>query len=729
MNRLPRPLLGALLVAVVLGGAAPLLRTDGGEGTIEIIERWSVDWRFRLRGARAAEPQLALVVFDDATAERAGPLFERRAGWAKVIAAVSASGPKVIGIDAVFEVPERLLGPELQQAVGDWAQDHPAPEGETERLLSDIGRELDGDRTLADTLKAAGNVVLIISAGSGAHAADPSLLGRARYGQSTVGDRPPPEIGALVVSQPIIAAAARSMGFATVAEDETRTVRRLTFARALSGGIYMPFTLPFVAGARGLGRGQLAYLGPQQEARLGDQVVPLDRDGIWLDFPGPAGTVPTYSAIDVVEGRVPAEKLKDKLVLIGVTRIGYDSARTPFGNVPGVEVQAAAADNVLRGKSLRRSDRTTDLLIVLGLCVTAALLFAPRRASPAVQVTGGAVLLVGWFVGSTLAFSRGGWWLPWVMPGLGLTLTLLTGLALSYASEAVQRRQLKKAFGHYVGDDVLAELVRHPEKLALGGERRTLTVFFSDIRDFTTLSEKLSPVELVAFLNTYLSPMTRAVLKQGGLLDKYIGDAVMAVFGAPVPREDHAEQGLRCVLQMHAELEALNAGPLQRFGLRVAIGTGINTGDMVVGNMGSEERFDYTVAGDAVNLASRLEGLSKVYGVYCLVGEGTRRAAGAEFQFRELDLVQVKGKHEAIAVHELLSGPGRVVSTWLELAAWNAGLVAFRAGKLGEARRRFTEFARVNPGDLAVQRYLERLAELPEEAPADFSAVSAFKTK
>jgi adenylate cyclase len=223
--------------------------------------------------------------------------------------------------------------------------------------------------------------------------------------------------------------------------------------------------------------------------------------------------------------------------------------------------------------------------------------------------------------------------------------------------------------------------------------------------------------------------MTRAVLAQGGLLDKYIGDAVMGVFGAPVPSARHAAMALQCVLEMHRELDALNAGPLQRFGLHVAIGVGVNTGDMVVGNMGSAERFDYTVAGDSVNLASRLEGLSKVYGVFCLVGDATRRAAGDGFHFRELDLVQVKGKHEAVPVHELLSGPGRTVSSWPLLEAWEAGLAAFRAGKLPAARHEFGRFATANPGDLAVQRYLERLSELPEEAPEGFSAVSAFKTK
>jgi adenylate cyclase len=664
--------------------------------------------------------ELALVVFDDAT----GALFERRSGWARVIDAISAAKPKVIGVDAVFDAPERLLGEPLQARVEAWKTSEHAPEP----LLEDIARELDGDQLLADTLRRAGNVVLILSEGGTTGAVEPAALGKARFGQSTPSDGLEP-IAALVSSRPEITAAARGLGLATVAEDATRTVRSQRFARGDASAVYMPFVVPLIAVAQGVNRGQLAYIGPEQEVKIGEALgVKLVNERLWVDFPGPARTVPTYSAIDVVEGRVPTDALAGKIVLLGVTRYGYDLARTPFGMVPGVEIQAAIADNVLSQRSLHRTTRTTELLLVAGLGVLIALLFL-GRVGPVAQISAGLSLVLAWLLIAHVTFMHDGTWLPVVMPSLSMLLTLFVGLALAYTSESVQRRQLKKAFGHYVGDDVLDELVQHPEKLALGGERRTLTVFFSDIRDFTTLSEKLSPVELVAFLNTYLSPMTRAVLRQGGLLDKYIGDAVMAVFGAPVPRVDHAEQALRCVARMHEELATLNAGALKRFGIEVAIGVGVNTGDMVVGNMGSEERFDYTVAGDAVNLASRLEGLSKVYGVYCLVGDGTRRAVGEAFTFRELELVQVKGKHEAIAVHELLSVEGTVLSTRAELAAWNTGLAAFRAGQLPEARRAFGVFAAANPNDLAVERYLSRLAELPEQAPADFSAVTAFKTK
>lgn len=722
-----RAFIATLISGLLVAGLSPFLRSESGLAGLEVLERWALDIRFQLRGPRAPDPSIVLVVFDDATAERSGPLFERRAGWAKVIDAIAAMKPQVIGVDAVYDVPERLLGTELQARVAEWKAKHEPTDEKTGALLEEIARELDGDQTLAESITRANNVVLIVSESTGTSNVEASQLGKARFGQSTPSDQLQP-LKTIIASQPDIIAASRGMGLAVVREDATRTVRAQRFARGDETAIYMPFVVPLVGVARGINRGQFAFLGPTQEVKIGELTVPLVNDSAWIDFPGPARTFPTFAAIDLVEGRVPKEALEGKVVLLGVTRFGYDVVRTPFGFVPGVEIQASVADNVLNGRYLKRVEQSTELLLIVGLALLISLLFI-GRLGPVLQISLGAAVLGSWLVVTHVLFVKSTLWLGVVTPSIAILLSLFVGLAVSYTSESLQRRQLKKAFGHYVGEDVLDELVLHPEKLSLGGEKRELTVFFSDIRDFTTLSEKLSPVELVAFLNTYLSPMTRAVLRQGGLLDKYIGDAVMAVFGAPVPRADHAEQALRCVARMHEELAVLNAGPLKKFGIEVAIGCGVNTGDMVVGNMGSEERFDYTVAGDAVNLSSRLEGLSKVYGVYCLVGDGTRKAVGAGFLFRELDLVQVKGKNEAIAVHELLSVEGAALSKRAELDAWDAGLAAFRAGKLPEARVAFGKFVAANPDDLAVKRYLERLAELPEHAPADFSAVTAFKTK
>ncbi|MEW5739173.1 MAG: adenylate/guanylate cyclase domain-containing protein [Myxococcota bacterium] len=731
MTRLRHPAVAAALVAALVAVTTTLLRSELGGGPLELLERWVLDLRFVARGPAPVSSDLTLVVFDDATVGTGELLFERRAGWAKVVRAVAASGAKVIGVDAVFDQPERLLSPELSARIATWREGHPTlPPGDEAALLAETARELDGDGELEAALREAGNVVLILFAGEGdpAPGLDTSLA-RGRYAQSTLAAVPPPSAPRVVASLPRLTAAAKALGFANVDEDPTRTVRRMSLAVSHGEGVYLPFAVAAAAQYLGLGRGRLAYLGPQQQVKLGDRPLALDRDGVWLDYRGPSGSYPSFSARDVVAGKVPREALQGKLVLIGVTRFGYDLARTPFGFMPGLEVQATAVDQVLRGQGLQRTSRTVDLLVTLALGLAIAALFASRRPSPGAQIAGAVLLLGGWVVGSQWAFVRWSTWAPLIGPAVAVLACALTGLALSYAAEATQRRALRRAFGHYVGDEVLDELLAAPNALELGGERRRLTVLFSDIRDFTTFSEALPAERLVQVLNTYLSPMTRAVLAKGGMLDKYIGDAVMAVFGAPLKREDHADQALRCALEMHRELEALNRGPLKELGLEFSIGVGVNTGEMVVGNMGAETRFNYTVAGDAVNLASRLEGLTKHYGVFCLVGDGSRSAASGDFRFRALDLVQVKGKHEAITVWELLAGPDREVARYERLDAWEAAVTAFRAGKLADARAHFARFSEVNPDDVAVKLYLERLAALPPEAPPDFSPVTVFTTK
>ena len=731
MSRLRHPAVVAAAVALAAALAASLSRSETGQGWLELLERWSLDLRFQLRGPRAASPDIALVVFDDETARRAGTLSERRVGWAQVVRAVKAAGARVIGIDAVFDAPEQLLSPEVAARVRAWREAHPGAGGAEEAaLLADVAAELDGDGALEAALREAGNVVLILFQGEGDSPAGLEAgLSRARYAQSTPPPEPLPEEGRVVASLPRFNAAAKGLGFATFAEDETRTLRRLALARGFRGGTYAPLVVPVAAAYLGVGRAKVAFLGPQQEVHLGERVVPLEGNGAWLNYRGPEGSYRTYSAVDVVEGKLPPGALEGKAVLVGMTSLGFDRARTPFQRMPGVEVQATALDNLLVGDFLRRVPRATDLLVAFGAGLLVALLFASRRVPPAAQAGGALAVLAGCWAGATWLLSSRGTWVAVVGPSLAVAAAAAAGLSLSYAREAVQRRKLKLAFSRYVGEDVLAELLRDPAALSLGGERRRLTVLFSDIRGFTTFSETLPPERLVAVLNTYLSPMTRAVLVQGGLLDKYIGDAVMAVFGAPLRSDAHVAQALSCVLQMHGELAALNAGPLKEMGLEFHVGVGLNTGDMVVGNMGAEDRFDYTVAGDAVNLASRLEGLTKPYGVFCLVGDATQAGAPDAFRFRALDLVQVKGKHTAVAVWELLSGPGREVARYERMDAWERGLAAWRAGDLPGARASFSAFADANPGDAAVTLYLERLAALPERAPADFSPVAVFTTK
>jgi adenylate cyclase len=726
------PALGGLAVALAVAlafGGARLGRLP--ELGLERLERATADLRFRLRGSRPTSPLIALVAFDDRTVTEAPELFQRRAGWAQLLRALEELGPEQVGIDALFTDPEHLLAPDLEAAIR--AQLALAPDAGTPEsaLLARVGEELGGDGALEQALAELGTATLIMHAGDTGAAsptADPSWS-RGRYGQVVQGGLAPRPAANVLASLPRFNARAAALGLATVYEDDTNTVRAVELGREHGGGLYAPLALQLLRRHLGVDRGQLAWLGPEEAVTVGPRRFALEGDrSLYLNFRGPADSFPTYSAIDVARGRVPSEALRGKIVLVGLSHLGHDRVRTPFSpSVPGFEVQATFLDNLLAGDPLRRAPWWADAAIPLALGLLVALAFF-LVGSPGNQVITSLGVLGSYLAAATWLFAARDRWVPVAGPVASVLGATLACLALSYLGEGRQRRWLRRSFARYLGNELIDELVQDPSRLRLGGERRTLTVLFSDIRDFTTLSERLDPEQLVSFLNTYLTPMTQAVLAEQGLLDKYIGDAVMAVFGAPLPRVQHADQGLRTVLRMHEALAELTPLLAQQ-GLELKIGIGINTGEMVVGNMGSAERFDYTVVGDAVNLASRLEGLTKVYGAFCLVGEATVRAAGPGFRFREVDRVQVKGKREPVAIHELLGGPGRELARYAEPQAFEAALADYRAGRWAQARTAFAACAARDPGDKVAALYVQRLAELGEQAPDGWTGTHAFHTK
>jgi adenylate cyclase len=361
------------------------------------------------------------------------------------------------------------------------------------------------------------------------------------------------------------------------------------------------------------------------------------------------------AAADVIEERAPAGALTGKLALVGFTATGFDKSATPFAPVaPGVELQATVLDNVLHGASLRRPwwmmPAEAALIVLLGVVLGIAL---RRLGTPAaLMIALGAALLCAWggqrlFESARLAVGG-----AYVL-GAVLSCTLAGAVARA-VSEEREKRWIREAFRHYLNPEVTELLARAPERLRLGGERREITILFVDIRDFTGISETLRPEVLGELLNAYLGAMTDVVFRHDGLLDKYIGDAVMAFWGAPVQEQNNAVRCCRAALDMTTTVRALRERwrPLGR--PLFEIGIGINTGEAAVGNFGSPQRFNYTAVGDDVNLASRLEGLNKEYATEVLITERTREAIGDEFITREIDRVLVKGRTQRVIVHELL---------------------------------------------------------------------------
>jgi adenylate cyclase len=328
------------------------------------------------------------------------------------------------------------------------------------------------------------------------------------------------------------------------------------------------------------------------------------------------------------------------------------------------------------------------------------------------------ILLLAVDVGGSLLAFRASWWADPVAPGVALGLAFALATAYSYATEGRQKLAIRRMFSFYMSEKVIAHLMSHPELLNLGGERRHVTLFFSDLAGFTSISERLSAEEVVGLLNDYLSRMTDIILDEEGTVDKFEGDAIMAFWGAPLPQEDQALRACRAALRQQAALSELNQ-QFQEMGLPpLAMRIGLHTGEAVVGNLGSEKRFDYTAIGDTVNLASRLEGLNKFYGTYIMVSETTMTECGDDVLFREIDRVAVKGKETAVAVYQPLGLKEGLTPEDMALSKEFAeALEMYRQEKFSEAATLFQDILAQHPGDNPSEVFLKRCQEFQAIPP------------
>ncbi|MEZ4386434.1 MAG: CHASE2 domain-containing protein [Candidatus Krumholzibacteriia bacterium] len=428
----------------------------------------------------------------------------------------------------------------------------------------------------------------------------------------------------------------------------------------------------------------------------------------------PAGTYATYNAAEVIQSELRLQEgeqaslapdaLRGKHVFVGFSAPGLlDLRSTPLSRVsPGVVVHATVLDNLLTGGFIRPAATVPVVLATLLLSVLGALLAVrtTRLLWQAVLFVVGVPLPLGLGVAM---YGFGVWW-PVVSTTLGIGLALVGGLALNWATEGRQRRFLKQAFRHYLSPHVIDRLVDDPNRLQLGGERRTLSIFFSDLAGFTGLGERLDPEALTALLNAYLSAMTDIILQEGGTLDKYEGDAIIAFWNAPLDQPDHALRAARAAVRCQQELESRQGEWQHLAGSGLSMRIGVHTGPVVVGNLGSRQRFDYTVLGDAANLASRLEGANKVFGTGLMVSEATVDAGAGVLPHRELGRVQVVGRREPVTVFELFTGLGSdPPASW---QAYREGLELVRAGQIAPAFRLLEPHVEQDPAAMALARKL-----------------------
>ncbi|MGB9823000.1 CHASE2 domain-containing protein [Thermodesulfovibrio sp.] len=447
-------------------------------------------------------------------------------------------------------------------------------------------------------------------------------------------------------------------GFFNIFSDNDGVYRQINLLALYNGELYPHLALKAVSQFKDAPIiVELAQYGIKS-IKIGYETVPVNESGsLTLNYYGKAGTFKTLSAVDVMDGKVQIPE--DSIIFIGATEIGIADIRsTPVDPVmPGVEISATAVSNILKKQYLIYNAWVT-LIDILFITVPAILLsFIFTRVSRTFlslsifMAFSFLTYLVNLFIFKNYFLN-----LSLIYPFAALSLCYV--LSEAYRNLIIEKKSrfLKKAFSSYVSPELVNIIMKNPYALKLGGEKRTITVLFSDIRGFTTLSEQLEPEKLVMFLNSYLDPMTKIILKHRGMLDKYIGDAIMAIYNAPVELPQHAQQAVLSALEMIQELKALNE-KFKKIGFpEIDIGIGINTGEAVIGNMGTDMRFDYTAIGDPVNLASRLEGLNKFYGTRIIISESTFNALKQKEKFitRELDLIRVKGKKEPVKIYEVV---------------------------------------------------------------------------
>lgn len=412
-------------------------------------------------------------------------------------------------------------------------------------------------------------------------------------------------------------------------------------------------------------------------------------DPVRIAYYGPEKTFPTFSVHELLSGSVPDSAFEGATVLVGATTPSlHDTLQTPFGIMSGVEVHANILATLLRGQQYKEVTPLLAIILIFGSTfLTAILTYLFRRKLIFILLIQ-IVVLSGILLGAIISFSHFQR-IPFFYMGISVVLTAVSLLALLYVHASRERAFIRKSFQYYLMPEVIDELVKDPKKLSLGGEKKKVTILFSDIRNFTSLSETLSPEELTQFINEYLTAMTDIIMRRGGLVDKYIGDAIMAFWGAPLNNKEQAFQAVEAFKDMQAALKELNATWAKRNLPHVAIGVGIHTGDAVVGNMGSTMRFNYTLMGDNVNFTSRLESLTKFYGVGCLIGETTAfEVEEKDISTYEVDEVRVKGKKESRKIFALIE-EGLTPDHYKAYDYFIAGYKAYQNGSFTEAVKLF----------------------------------------
>ncbi len=734
--------LGLLVVLLFLGDAAKFYRL----GFVQFSDAKLYDYRMRLTLPNTTDDRIVIVDIDEKSLKQEGRWPWGRDKLAALMDELFGHyGVAAVGFDVVFAEKDTSSGLNVLQDLGrkqfkDVAQ--------FQSVLNQIKPHLEYDALFASKLRQR-NVVLgyyFSNAESGAQASTSGMLPQPAFPAGTFKGRPINFIkwDSYGANLPELQQSAATAGHFNPVIDFDGVVRRVPMIVEYDGAYYESLSLALVrtvlgsaqltpgfADSQSKGYGGLEWL--ELKSPRGELTIPVDSDvSTLVPYRGGRGTFRYVSATDVLHAQLPVTDLQNKIVLVGTTAPGLmDMRTTPVGEVyPGVEIHANMISGILSQNIKQSPPYVLGANVVLVLLIGVALtLLLPLLNA----VQGTLITFIVLF--ADVAFNGALWQFGNIaLPLAGGMIMILALFALNmtfgYFVESRTKRQITGLFGQYVPSELVDEMSKHPEQVSMEGDSREMTILFSDVRGFTSISEKLEPKELSLLMNEFLTPLSRIIHQQRGTIDKYMGDCIMAFWGAPLPDDRHAYHAILAGMEMQRTLAQLQPHFKERGWPEIRIGVGINTGRVSVGNMGSEIRVAYTVMGDAVNLASRLEGITKEYGALVLVGETTKQEV-PEFVYREVDMVRVKGKVQPVAIFEPLGLQGEVGQDVMEeIKLFHQALRHYRKQEWDKAELQFLSLRNMSPQSKLYQVYGERVAYYRTNPPGDdWDGVFIFKTK
>lgn len=731
MHQLIRYVISAvmlLLFILHISGVMPM-------NLLQQVENSSYDARVRLTMPNTVDPQVVILDIDERTLQTEGQWPLKRVKYARMLDNLfNKYGVRVVGFDVQFPEIER---DSLRDVIGVLGEDTPTADVIREAVT---GTELasTGEQVLAAAIQDRAVVLgMVFQGGDGGQEG------------TKIGKLPKPLIDAETAKQinanfinalgytanvPELQDAAPTAGFfdnPTVSGEIDGVYRRVPLMQTFRGGIYPSLAFEMVRLGLPNPSFQFLYDGDVSDGdysaaeleaiALGDQRIPVDEDvSVLVPYRGYQGSFPYVSVTDVIQGTADAEVLRDTYALVGTSAPGLlDLRSTPVGGAyTGVEVHANIVSGILENRLKHRPAYVRGLEVVMLFVIGMVIAWSFPKVRPAIS----ALIVLG-MVAAVTGLGFLAWGSNLVIPmGLPIAFALsvfLMQLLYGYFIESRGKREVTRMFGQYVPPELVDELADSPDMLNMKGESREMSVLFSDVRGFTTISEGLDSAELTALMNEFLTPLTGVIHHHRGTIDKYMGDAIMAFWGAPLEDPKHAENALAAGLEMNKAVRQLDDAFEKRGWPKLHIGVGVNTGVMSVGNMGSEFRMAYTVMGDAVNLGSRLEGLTKQYGVEFICGETTKDAA-PDFVYRDLDRVRVKGKNEPVAIFEPICRKEDLDSgTKQDLSRHRMALRYFRSQDWDKAEAEFFGLKQSGRPHAVYDLYLERIALYRTDPPGE----------